>query len=190
MRHLCYYREDSIMRWVTRAHVHVDRVVCPWLVHRFIDIEAVFKFVVWPGYALTDEDGIPFDFPDLDIPFTHHEGKCTFEVLIDHYNLDDPVLRDMAVIIHSADVKKDIDQSPDAQGVELLLSGLAYVSINDQQAIVRGFAICDALYAGLLLRRLRQELDEELAQMPREESFQLLYSELRRRLPTSIQVGP
>jgi hypothetical protein len=178
------------MRWVTRAHVHVDRVACPWLVRRFIDTDAVFNFVVWPGYTLTDEDGTPFDFPDADILFTHHEGKCTFEVLIDHYDLDDPVLRDMAFIIHGADVTKDIDHSPDARGVELVLSGLAYVSENDQQAVERGFVVCDSLYAGLLLRRLRQELNDKLKQMPREDSFQLLSAEFRKRLPTSIQVGP
>jgi len=178
------------MRWVTRTHVHVDRVACPWLIRRFIDTEATFKFVTWPGYTLTNEDGIPFDFPDMDVAFTHHEGKCTFEVLIDHYSLDDPVLREMAFIIHSADVTKDIDHSLDARGVELILSGLAYVSIDDQQAIARGFVVCDSLYAGLLLRRLRQELNEELAQMPREESYQLLSAEFRKCLPTSIQVGP
>jgi hypothetical protein len=178
------------MRWVTRAHVHVDRVACPWLIRRFIDTTAVFKFVIWPGYSLTAEDGVPFDFPDIDIPFTHHEGKCTFEVLIDHFNLDDPILRDMAFIIHGADVTKDIDQSPNSHGVELILSGLAHVSDDDQQAIARGFVICDALYAGLLLRRLRQELSDELKQISREESFQLLSAEFRKRLPTSIRVGP
>jgi hypothetical protein len=153
-------------------------------------MEAVFKFVVWPGYTLADEDGIPFDFPDIDIPFTHHEGKCTFEVLIDHYKLEEPVLRDMALIIHGADIAKDLDESVDARGTELIMSGLAYMSDNDQQAIARGFIVCDSLYAGLLLRRLRQELGDKLTQIPREEAFQLLSTEFRKRLPPSIQVGP
>jgi len=178
------------MRWVTRAHVHVDRVVCPWLIRRFIDTEAAFKFVTWPGYTLTNEDGIPFDFPDMDISFTHHKGKCTFEVLIDHYNLNDPVLQDVAFIIHAADITKDIDQSPDARGTELIMSGLAYVSTNDQQAIERGFGVCDSLYAGLLLRCLRKEFSDKLEQLPHEEAFKFLSAEFRKRLPKSIQVGP
>ena len=179
-----------VMRWVTRAHVHVDRVACPWLIRRFIDLEAEFKFVPWPGYSLTSEDGTPFDFPDMEIPFTHHEGKCTFEVLIDHYKLEDPALHDMALIVHGADITKDIDESRDARGTELILSGLAYVSDNDQQAIARGFVMCDSLYAGLLLRRLRQELGDKIEKMPREAAFQFLYTEFRKRLPTSIRVGP
>ena len=180
----------GFMRWVTRNHVHVDRVACPWLIKRFIDPEAEFKFVPWPGSPPPPEDGTPFDFPNMDIPFTHHEGKCTFEVLVEHYKLTDPVLQDVASIIHSADVWKDRDAQPDAKGVELMLSGLAFLSDDDHQAISRGFLLMDALYAGLLLRRLRQELKDQLEGLGREERFQLLFRELRKRLPPSIQVGP
>ena len=177
------------MRWVTRAHVHVDRVASPWLIKRFIDPEAEFKFVVWPGAVLVEEDGTPFDFPDLDIPFTHHENMCTFEVLVDHYALTDPVLQDMAAIIHSADITKDVDVAPDARGVELTLSGLAYLSDDDQEAVQKGLIVCDAVYTGLLLRRIRAELHEQLAPLTREERFQLVYKTLRARLPPSISVG-
>ena len=178
------------MKWVTRAHVHVDRVACPWLISRFIDPKAEFKFVIWPGYTLDAKDGTPIDFPDADIPFTHHDGKCTFEVLIDHYKLQDPILHDMAQIIHSADVHSDIDKSLEARGTELILSGLSYLSDNDQQALARGFGICDSLYTGLLLRKLRQENRETLDQMSREDAFQFLHSKVRTRLPKTIQVGP
>ncbi len=178
------------MRWVTRAHVHVDRVACPWLIKRFIDVDAEFRFVAWPGASLSEEDGTPFDFPDLDIPFTHHNNKCTFEVLVEHYGLADPVLQDMAAIIHSADIMKDLDVSPDARGVEVTLSGLAFLSEDDHEAVQKGFTVCDALYAGLLLRRIREELHEQLAPLNREERFQLIYITLRARLPPSIPVGP
>jgi len=177
------------LRWVTRNHVHVDRVACPWLIKRFIDTEA--KFIPWTGSPPSPEDGTPFDIPDMDIPFTHHEGKCTFEVLIEHYKLGgDPVLRDMASIIHAADVRKDRETSKDAAGVELTLSGLAFLSDNDHQALKRGFTILDTLYAGLLLRRLRQELKDQLEPLGREERFQLLHKELRKRLPPTIKTGP
>ncbi|MFX1563510.1 MAG: chromate resistance protein ChrB domain-containing protein [Promethearchaeota archaeon] len=177
------------MRWVTRAHVHVDRVACPWLIKRFIDPDAEFKFVSWPGAVLTKKDGTPFDFPDLDIPFTHHNNKCTFEVLIRHYELTDPVLQDMAAIIHSADIQKDLNMAPDARGVELTLSGLAFLSEDDHEAFQKGLTICDALYAGLLLRRIREELHEQLVPLNREDRFHLILTTLRNRLPTSIPVG-
>ena len=178
------------MKWVTRAHVHVDRVACPWLIRRFIDPKAEFKFVVWPGTVLNAGDGTPFDFPDMNIPITHHEGKCTFEVLIDHYDLQDPVLSEMAAIIHGADVEKDIDKTPEARGIELTLSGLAFVSDNDHQALERGFIICDSIYAGLLLRMLREEMRGKTEGKSREDAFRLLHTQLRRRLPPTIKVGP
>jgi len=178
------------MKWVTRAHVHVDRVACPWLIRRFVDPQAEFKFVVWPGTTLSAGDGTPFDFPDMDIPFTHHEGKCTFEALIGHYGLDDPVLSEMAAIIHGADVEKDIDKTPEARGVELTLSGLAFVSNNDHQALERGFIICDSIYVGLLLRTLRKEMKGKTEGKSREDAFRLLHMHFRERLPRTIKVGP
>jgi hypothetical protein len=169
--------------------VHVDRVACPWLIQRFIDSEAEFEFVEWPGTIMTKDNGIPFDFPDLDIQFTHHDGKCTFEVLVNHFEIQDPILHHMASIIHGADVQKDIDKVQESRGLELALSGLAYLSRDDHEAIAWGFSICDSIYAGLLLRRIRQEHRQELLQMSREETFQFLLSELRSQLPDSIQVG-
>ncbi len=178
------------MKWVTRKHVHVDRVASPWLIKRFIDPDAVFKFVLWPGTTLSPEDGTPFDFPQTDIPFTHHDGKCTFEVLIDYHKLQDPVLDAMARIIHSADISKDIDASPEARGAELMLSGVAFLGDDDYEALHSGFILCDAMYTGLLLRLLREEYQKHLTEMTREERFQFLFKELRKRLPASIPVGP
>ncbi|MFX1483511.1 MAG: chromate resistance protein ChrB domain-containing protein [Promethearchaeota archaeon] len=178
------------MKWITRNHVHVDRVACPWLIHRFIDQEAEFEFIAWPGPVPDSTDGTLFDFPDMEIPFTHHDGKCTFEVLIDHYELRDPVLFDMAKVIHGADVVRDIDLVHESRGVELTLSGVSFLSDDDHQAIQRGFIICDSLYAGLLLRMLRRRMESELEGKSREESFRLLHVELRQRLPPTIKVGP
>lgn len=178
------------MKWITRNHVHVDRVACPWLIHRFIDPEAEFGFVIWPGQVPDATEGILFDFPDLDIPFTHHDGKCTFEVLIDHYGLEDPVLSEMAKIIHGADVVRDLDLVPESRGIELTLSGVSFLSNDDHQAIEKGFIICDSLYAGLLLRMLKQQMRRELEGKSREESFRLLHTELKQQLPPTIKVGP
>ena len=70
------------------------------MIKKFIDPEVEFHFVSWPGTELTSEDGIPFDFPGVELG--HHEGKCTFETLIEKYNLSDPVLEDMAKIVKLA----------------------------------------------------------------------------------------
>jgi hypothetical protein len=165
-------------------------VACPWLIHRFIDQEAEFDFIPYPGPVPDSTEGILFDFPDLDIPFTHHDGKCTFEVLINHYELDDPVLLDMARIIHGADVVRDLDLVPESKGAELTLSGVSFLSDDDHQAIQKGFIICDSLYAGLLLRLLKKQMKTELEGKSREEVFRLLQAELKRRLPSTIKVGP
>ena len=82
---------------------------------------------------------------------------------------------------------RDIDKSPESRGTELILSGLAYINDDDQQAIASGFRIFDSLYAGLLLRRLRQEFKETLEQMSREDTFQFLFTKVRERLPDTIQ---
>lgn len=178
------------MKWITRNHVHVDRVACPWLIHRFIDQEAKFDFIPWPGPVPDATEGILFDFPDLDIPFTHHDGKCTFEVLIDHYELEDPVLLEMTKVIHGADVVRDLDLVPESRGVELTLSGVSFLSDDDHQAIQKGFIICDSIYAGLLLRMLGTQMQGELEGKSREEAFRLLHAELKRHLPPTIKVGP
>lgn len=178
------------MKWITRNHVHVDRVACPWLIHRFIDQEAEFNFITWPGQVPEATEGILFDFPDLDIPFTHHDGKCTFEVLIDHYGLRDPVLLEMAKVIHGADVVRDLDLVPESKGIELTLSGVSFLSDDDHQAIEKGFIICDSIYAGLLLRRLKLQMKGELEGKSREDAFRLLQAELKGQLPRTIKVGP
>jgi len=106
------------MKWITRSHVHVDRVACPWLISRFVDNEAEFLFAP-PNQvmAVAEKTGaIPFDCmgkAELD----HHDGRCSFESIILKYELKDPALLRMAKIVHSADVAPDIDKEPIARGI-------------------------------------------------------------------------
>ena len=80
------------MKWITRSHVHVDRVACPWLITRFVDNEAEFLFI--PASQIRkvadDTDAIPFDAPDVELG--HHDGRCSFESIILKYELKDPAL--------------------------------------------------------------------------------------------------
>jgi len=96
--------------WITRSHVHVDRVACPWLITRFIDNEAEFLFVpVSRIEKVVKETGaIPFDAPGVELGHDK-EGHCSFESIITKYGLKEPGLLRLAQIVHSADVSEDID---------------------------------------------------------------------------------
>ena len=92
------------MLWVTRSHVHVDRVACPWLITRFIDSEADFLFVPASQIekVVAETGAIPFDAPGVELG--HQEGRCSFESIILKYGLKEPGLLRLAKIVHGADV--------------------------------------------------------------------------------------
>ncbi|HEY2982467.1 MAG TPA: chromate resistance protein ChrB domain-containing protein, partial [Anaerolineales bacterium] len=100
------------MQWITRSHVHVDRVACPWLITRFIDNEAEFLFAPKNQIEkIVKETGaIPFDTPGAELG--HVDGRCSFESIILKYELKDPGLLRLAKIVHAADVDEDIDKDP------------------------------------------------------------------------------
>jgi hypothetical protein len=135
------------MKWITRSHVHVDRVACPWLITRFIDSEAEFIFVPKSQIRkVAQETGaIPFDAPDVELG--HHEGRCSFESIILKYDLKDAGLLRMAKIVHAADVDDDIDSDPLARGLEAIASGFSLRYPDDLENIDRQFEVYDALYA-------------------------------------------
>ena len=135
------------MLWITRAHVHVDRVACPWLIKRFIDSDADFLYV---AASLVDEmvkntGGIPFDAPGVELG--HHDGKCSFEAIIGKYGLKDPALLRMAQIIHCADIDADIDKDPIARGLEAIAEGYRLRYIDDEENVAMQSEVYDALYA-------------------------------------------
>jgi hypothetical protein len=135
------------MLWITRAHVHVDRVACPWLIKRFIDSDAEFLYV---AASLVDETvketgGIPFDAPEVELG--HHDGKCSFEVFIAKFKLKDPALLRMARIIHCADSDDEIDKDPIARGLEAIAEGYRLRYIDDEENVAMQSEVYDALYA-------------------------------------------
>ena len=135
------------MKWVTRSHVHVDRVACPWLITRFIDSEAEFLFVPKSQIAaIVQEHGaIPFDAPDVELG--HHEGRCSFESILLKYDLKNAGLLRMAKIVHAADIAEDIDSDPSARGLEAIATGYSMCFPNDIQNLEHQFEVYDALYA-------------------------------------------
>src|SRR4051812_3254634 len=96
------------MKWITREHVKVDRVACPWLIRKFIDPEAEFLFVPADRVlALAEHEGaIPFDVTGVELG--HHEGRCSFEAITSKYEIVDPALQLLAQIVHGADVAEDL----------------------------------------------------------------------------------
>ena len=135
------------MKWVTRSHVHVDRVACPWLITRFIDNEAEFLFVPKNQIAsvAAETGAIPFDAPGVELG--HHEGRCSFEAIVLKYDLKEPGLLRLAQIVHAADVAADIDKDPIARGLEAIASGYSLRFPEDEENLARQFELYDALYA-------------------------------------------
>jgi hypothetical protein len=135
------------MKWVTRSHVHVDRVACPWLIKRFVDNEAEFLFV--PSSQVkrvaTETGATPFDGQDVELG--HHESRCSFESIVLKYELKDPALQRLAKIVHSADVATDIDKDPIARGLEAIAVGYSLRYPDDEENLDYQFEVYDALYA-------------------------------------------
>jgi Uncharacterized conserved protein len=136
------------MKWITRSHVHVDRVACPWLITRFIDNKAEFLFApVSQLDKIAQETGaIPFDAPGVELGHDS-DGRCSFESIIRKYGLKEPGLLRLAKIVHAADVDKDIDTDPLARGLEAIASGYSLRFPEDEENLAHQFEVYDALYA-------------------------------------------
>ncbi len=135
------------MKWVTRSHVHVDRVACPWLISRFIDSEAEFIFVPRSQVERVAEEtgAIPFDAPNVKLG--HKDGKCSFETIIEEFGLTDPALLRLAKIVHAADVRVDRHTDEIASGLEAIAVGYSLRFPDDGENLSRQFDVYDALYA-------------------------------------------
>ncbi|MFC1836091.1 chromate resistance protein ChrB domain-containing protein [Thermodesulfobacteriota bacterium] len=131
---------------MTRSHVHVDRVACPWLITRFIESDAEFMFV--PKGKVIEvakmTGAIPFDTPGAELH--HRDDLCTFDVIIDEYELTDKALLRMAKIINAADTDR-LDADPLAAGFEAIAVGYSLRYPNDFENIERQFEVYDSLYA-------------------------------------------
>ena len=136
------------MKWITRARPKTDRIACPWLIRRFIDPDAEILYV--PADQVLDvagrERGHSFDAPDAE--FTHLDGRCTFEVLIDAFELGgDPALVRLAKVVHAADIAADLHTDPLGPGLLAIGEGGLDAEADDQRLMDRGGFVYDALYA-------------------------------------------
>ena len=136
--------------WVTRQRVFVDRIASAWLIRRFIDPAARFKFVPGKGYA-PRADELRFDM--FEAEFTHEGDRCTFEVLLTKAGLNDPALTAIGELVHDIDLKDAKFAREETGGIDHLVSGLCLTSKDDAQRLERGAAVLDDLYEYFRKRR-------------------------------------
>jgi hypothetical protein len=143
------------MKWVTRERPKIDRIACPWLIRRFIEADAEFIYVPDDRvFAAAGETGAtPYDIPGAE-PFSH-EGELCFDAFIKHYELTDPALDRLAVIVRGADTARP-DLAPQAAGLHAISLGLSADIPDDHAMLEQGMVIYDALYTWC--RDLQQEV--------------------------------
>lgn len=144
------------MKWVTRSHIHVDRVACPWLISRFIDSDAGFIFAPKSQVeqVVKETGAIPYDAPNVELG--HKDGKCSFESIIEKYGLTDPALLRLAKIVHAADIETDLHTDEIAPGLEAISVGYSLRFPDDTENLSRQFDVYDALYSWCRLQVAKQ----------------------------------
>jgi protein-tyrosine-phosphatase len=134
------------MKWITRERARVDRIACPWLISRFIDSAPEFIFV--PAREVLAEakrrDAIPYDIPDIELG--HHGPECSFDAFVARYELSDPALRALAVIVRGADTD-DRGITPESAGLYAVATGFQANSHDDFDNMAKQFPMYDAFYA-------------------------------------------
>jgi hypothetical protein len=135
------------MKWVTRERPKTDRIACPWLMKNFIDPEAEFLYV--PAERVLEvaerEGANSYDAPGA--RYTHRDGLCSFEVLLDEYQLDEPALQLLGRIVHGADVADDRDATPQSRGRLAVAEGFHLLNLGDHRQLELSLPVYDALYA-------------------------------------------
>jgi hypothetical protein len=136
------------MQWITRERPKIDRVACPWLIARFIDDTPEFLFVSADRVVAEAASigAIPYDVPGVEL--THDGPLCSFDAILKKYDLTDPALLDLAVIVRGADTAR-LDLAPQCAGLLAVSLGLSHNFADDHEQLKHGFVVYDALYAWL-----------------------------------------
>ena len=132
------------MKWITREHVKVDRVACPWLIKRFIDADAQFEFLSKDTDWASITDGILFDVPGCELG--HHGEDVSFDSILNKHSLNDPALRLLAEIVRAAD-SHPMNPHAAGEGLRWIAHGFSKLGLSDHDLLDREFILYDALYA-------------------------------------------
>lgn len=166
-----------IMKWVTRLHVHVDRTACPWLIKRFVDPKAEFLFVTVEKIEemVSKEKAIPYDAPSVELG--HHGDKCSFDAIVEKYNIRDPAVLEVAKIVRAADTGR-METAPEAAGLEAIMSGFGIASKDDYETIAKANPVYDAFYTNCKLKLIREKYKSEIEKMDRRQARDFLRTKL------------
>jgi hypothetical protein len=129
--------------WITRKGIHIDRMACAWLIRRFIDPQASFRFVPGKAYEPRDRE-LRFDMAEAE--FTHEGDRCSFEVLVERFGLTDVGLRAIAEVVHDIDLKDGKFARADADGVARVVAAIALSARDDEERLARGCSLFEDLY--------------------------------------------
>lgn len=136
------------MKWITREHVKVDRVACPWLIRKFVDREAEFLFVPADNVmeVAESEGAVPYDVPGVELG--HHGKECSFEAILRKYDLgSNPALALMAKIVNGADTDNSLWNRAEAAGLRAIAEGFRHLGFRTDHDLVAAESIVyDALY--------------------------------------------
>lgn len=139
-------KQGEFMKWITRERPKIDRIACPWLIQKFIDQEAKFLYVpAGDVLRLADETGaIPYDIPKVEL--SHVGELCSFDAFLKKYQLVDPALDQLALIVRGADTS-NLDLTPQSAGLYAISLGLSSNYLNDHEMLEHGLVMYEALYA-------------------------------------------
>ena len=132
------------MKWITREHVKVDRVACPWLIKKFIDLEAEFIFLPRDSDWANVREGSVYDVPNCELG--HHGEDVSFNSILKKYNLADPALVLLGELVRAADSHPS-DPHPAGEGLRWVAHGFSALGLSDHEILDREFIVYDALYA-------------------------------------------
>src|SRR6516165_12385573 len=135
------------MKWVTRERPKTDRIACPWLIRKFIDAEAEFLYVPADQVLIVAEREGAYSYDAPGARYTHRDGLCSFEVLIEEFDLGDPALGLLARIVHGADVADDRDATMQSRGLLAVAEGFHLLELGDHRQLELSLPVYDALYA-------------------------------------------
>jgi len=167
------------MKWVTRKFPHVDRTASAWLIKRFIDPKAEFLFIDWPNEKIP-EGTIPFDIKGVE--HGHQDNKCTFETIVEKYNITDPIVHKIARLVHAMDFEGELEKVPEATGIRMIISGLRFAVEKDIDALDIGFKIWDALYSYFKADEIQKKYSDQLSEKNRLEKYNFIREKVRESL--------
>ena len=157
--------------------MHVDRTACPWLIKRFVDPKAEFLFVPVEKIEETvkKEKAIPYDAPGVELG--HHGGKCSFDAIVEKYKIKDPAVAELAKIVRAADTDT-MEITPEAAGLEAVMTGLGIMSKDDYETIAKASPVYDAFYTNCKLKLIREKHKAEIEKMDRKKRREFLREKL------------